>query len=137
MTGAEFRPGMTDVMEWSWTGCCPNTFFAYLLCTPWVKVFLINLRLTSGNDKTRFQLKQLSLLIFRFAKTGSAQHLRSAIISIFLTGKTTGLQLLYKTLSMATQKVTVWATTRRRLMQCREFFIFIPLMTGLIICNKF
>jgi hypothetical protein len=49
-------------------GCCPNTFFAYLLCTPWVKVFCINLRLTSGNDKTRFGLKQLSLLIFRFAE---------------------------------------------------------------------
>ena len=102
------------ILSWSdsSTGCCPNTFFAYLLCAPWVRVFCINLRLTSGNDKTRFQLKQLSLLIFRYALTGSSQHLRSAIISIFLTGKATGLQLWNKTLSMAAQRDIVWATTR-------------------------
>jgi hypothetical protein len=43
-------------------GCCPNILFACPI------VFCINLRLAKGNDKTRLRLKQLSLLIFRFAK---------------------------------------------------------------------
>jgi hypothetical protein len=55
--------------------------------------------------------------MFRFVKTGSAQHLQSAIIGTFLTGKARDLQLLNKTLSMATQKEVVWATDRLFKMQ--------------------
>jgi hypothetical protein len=65
-----------------------------------------------GNDKTRLRLKQLSLLIFHYALTGSAQHLRSAInnLIVFLIREGRRPSIIQQNAFNGCSKDMVWAT---------------------------